>query len=145
MRPGSPTPFPCPRRRFPPLFQRYLRSYYHPLNPAGILRKDAASSVADRLREMQAFFGLEVTGKLDDNTLDVMKKPRCGVPDVGEYNVFPRTLKWSKTNLTYRYSRGCLSLRFVSVENSMKYLIFSTSSKWQDMFGPIFKRWALNI
>lgn len=95
-------PFSFKNRVFWSLFQRYLRSYYHPLNPAGILKKTAASSMVDRLREMQSFFGLEVTGKLDDKTLDIMKKPRCGVPDVGEYNVFPRTLKWSKMNLTYR-------------------------------------------
>lgn len=69
---------------------------------AGILKKSVVTSTVDRLREMQSFFGLEVTGKLDDPTLDIMRKPRCGVPDVGEYSVFPRTLKWSQTNLTYR-------------------------------------------
>lgn len=69
---------------------------------AGILKKSTVTSTVDRLREMQSFFGLDVTGKLDDPTLDIMRKPRCGVPDVGEYNVFPRTLKWSQTNLTYR-------------------------------------------
>lgn len=51
---------------------------------------------------MQSFFGLEVTGSLDDQTMEVMKQPRCGVPDVAEYNVFPRNLKWGKTKLTYR-------------------------------------------
>uniref|UniRef100_A0A8C2LLQ2 Collagenase 3 n=1 Tax=Cricetulus griseus TaxID=10029 RepID=A0A8C2LLQ2_CRIGR len=82
--------------------EHYLKSYYHPVTLAGILKKSAVTSTVDRLREMQSFFGLEVTGILDDPTLDIMKKPRCGVPDVGEYSVFPRTLKWSHTNLTYR-------------------------------------------
>ncbi|MEJ1281074.1 matrix metallopeptidase 12 [Cricetulus griseus] len=83
--------------------EHYLKSYYHPVTLAGILKKSAVTSTVDRLREMQSFFGLEVTGILDDPTLDIMKKPRCGVPDVGEYSVFPRTLKWSHTNLTYRF------------------------------------------
>lgn len=100
-------------RPFWSLFQHYLKSYYYPMNPAGILKKSGAGSAVDRLREMQSFFGLEVTGKLDDDTLDIMKKPRCGVPDVGEYNVFPRTLKWPKTNLTYRWASSYLSVIFV--------------------------------
>uniref|UniRef100_G1Q151 Collagenase 3 n=1 Tax=Myotis lucifugus TaxID=59463 RepID=G1Q151_MYOLU len=100
--------------------ERYLRSYYHPLNPAGILKKTAASSMVDRLREMQSFFGLEVTGKLDDKTLDIMKKPRCGVPDVGEYNVFPRTLKWSKMNLTYRIVNYTPDMTHSEVEKAFK-------------------------
>lgn len=136
--PRLPGALPFSSRCFCSLFQRYLKSYYYPMNPAGILKKAATSSVADRLREMQAFFGLEVTGKLDDSTLDIMKKPRCGVPDVGEYNVFPRTLKWSKTNLTYRYVRGYLALRFATLENSMKCLIFSTGCRGQSIFGPVF-------
>uniref|UniRef100_A0A8B9PI56 Matrix metallopeptidase 13 n=1 Tax=Apteryx owenii TaxID=8824 RepID=A0A8B9PI56_APTOW len=61
----------------------------------------SANTVASKLREMQAFFGLKVTGKLDEETYELMQQPRCGVPDVGEYNFFPRKLKWSKTNLTY--------------------------------------------
>ncbi|XP_052045708.1 collagenase 3 [Apodemus sylvaticus] len=82
--------------------EHYLKSYYHPVTLAGILKKSTVTSTVDRLREMQSFFGLEVTGKLDDPTLDIMRKPRCGVPDVAEYNVFPGSLKWSQTNLTYR-------------------------------------------
>ncbi|XP_012514563.1 PREDICTED: collagenase 3 [Propithecus coquereli] len=100
--------------------ERYLKSYYHPPNLAGILRKTSASSMVDRLREMQSFFGLEVTGKLDDNTLDIMKKPRCGVPDVGEYNVFPRTLKWTQTNLTYRIVNYTPDMTHSEVEKAFK-------------------------
>lgn len=44
----------------------------------------------------------KVTGNLDDNTLELMKSARCGVPDVGEYNHFPRQLKWPNNNLTFR-------------------------------------------
>lgn len=45
---------------------------------------------------------LKVTGNLDDNTLDLMKQARCGVPDVAEYNHFPRDLKWQNNNITFR-------------------------------------------
>lgn len=55
-----------------------------------------------KLAEMQSFFGLTVTGTLDSNTLEVMKKPRCGVVDVGAYSTFGGDLKWQTTQLTYR-------------------------------------------
>lgn len=46
----------------------------------------------------------KVTGSLDEETVEVMKKARCGVPDVNSYSHFPQKLKWNTNNLTFRYS-----------------------------------------
>uniref|UniRef100_A0A8D0NI19 72 kDa type IV collagenase n=2 Tax=Sus scrofa TaxID=9823 RepID=A0A8D0NI19_PIG len=51
---------------------------------------------------MQKFFGLPQTGELDQSTIETMRKPRCGNPDVANYNFFPRKPKWDKTQITYR-------------------------------------------
>ncbi|XP_063058297.1 collagenase 3-like [Engraulis encrasicolus] len=51
---------------------------------------------------MQQFFGLHVTGKLDSETLAVMKQPRCGVPDVAAYSTFGESYKWENNQVTYR-------------------------------------------
>ncbi|KAE8607947.1 hypothetical protein XENTR_v10011337 [Xenopus tropicalis] len=56
----------------------------------------------DALKKMQKFFGLTETGEFDQNTIETMKKPRCGNPDVANYNFFPRKPKWDKNQLTYR-------------------------------------------
>ncbi|XP_001509903.1 collagenase 3-like [Ornithorhynchus anatinus] len=102
------------------LAESYLKTHYNLLsNPAGILKK-RASTAASKLREMQAFFGLEVTGKLNEETLDVMKQPRCGVPDVGEYNFFPRKLKWPHFNLTYRIMNYTADLTQAEVDKAIK-------------------------
>ena len=66
-----------------------------------ILRKTGQQKL--KLREMQRFFGLRVTGKLNSETLEVMKKPRCGVPDVAAYSTFGKGYQWSTNKLTYRY------------------------------------------
>uniref|UniRef100_G1QKN0 72 kDa type IV collagenase n=1 Tax=Nomascus leucogenys TaxID=61853 RepID=G1QKN0_NOMLE len=47
----------------------------------------------DTLKKMQKFFGLPQTGDLDQNTIETMRKPRCGNPDVP---------KWDKNQITYR-------------------------------------------
>nr|XP_020655704.1 72 kDa type IV collagenase [Pogona vitticeps] len=56
----------------------------------------------DTLKKMQKFFALPETGELDQNTIETMKKPRCGNPDVANYNFFPRKPKWEKNLVTYR-------------------------------------------
>lgn len=81
--------------------QAYLNQFYSLEIEGSHLAQSRNRSLLDgKIREMQAFFGLTVTGKLDSNTLEIMKTPRCGVPDVGQYGY---TLPgWKKYNLTYR-------------------------------------------
>ncbi|XP_063003578.1 matrix metalloproteinase-9 [Elgaria multicarinata webbii] len=54
------------------------------------------------LRLMQKRLGLPETGELDASTMDAIRTPRCGVPDVGFFQTFQDDLKWDHTDLTYR-------------------------------------------
>lgn len=87
-------------------FKQYLNKYY------GCPKDNCNLFVLkDTLKKMQKFFGLPETGDLDQNTIETMKKPRCGNPDVANYNFFPRKPKWEKNHITYRY---CLMTRGVA-------------------------------
>lgn len=48
---------------------------------------------------MQRFFGLPPSGELNQETLLVMKRPRCGLSDVER---FGETIRWKKHTLSYR-------------------------------------------
>lgn len=65
--------------------------------------RSALDSFDGTLRKMQEFYGLEVTGQLDSNTVEVMSRPRCGFTDVTRYGLFDGQPKWDKTEITYRY------------------------------------------
>ncbi|XP_051566841.1 72 kDa type IV collagenase-like [Myxocyprinus asiaticus] len=56
----------------------------------------------DTLKKMQKFFALPETGEIDQKTVEIMKKPRCGVPDVANYNFFHRKPLWGQKNISYR-------------------------------------------
>uniref|UniRef100_A0A674IST5 Collagenase 3 n=1 Tax=Terrapene triunguis TaxID=2587831 RepID=A0A674IST5_9SAUR len=65
-----------------------VSSSSNPLSSSFILflfyKKRSIDSLACQLQHMQSFFGQEINGWLDSETLDLMKQPRCGVPDVAE-------------------------------------------------------------
>uniref|UniRef100_A0A8C3TXQ0 Peptidase metallopeptidase domain-containing protein n=1 Tax=Catharus ustulatus TaxID=91951 RepID=A0A8C3TXQ0_CATUS len=67
-----------------------------------VFRAKDLNHMADKIREMQSFFGLEVTGELNQKTLDMMKQPRCGIPDIRSYSAFPHSPTWKKEDVTYR-------------------------------------------
>ncbi|XP_072515763.1 collagenase 3-like [Salminus brasiliensis] len=84
------------------LVQSYLKKFYNLTEQTGTPSKGRSSAMSQKIAEMQKFFGLEVTGTVDKETLKVMKKPRCGVPEVARYTTFGEGVKWPKNQLTYR-------------------------------------------
>ncbi|KAG5836800.1 hypothetical protein ANANG_G00232450 [Anguilla anguilla] len=82
----------------------YLQHYYDLRVAPQRRSKRSDSALASKVRDMQSFFGLNATGRLDSETLEVMRSPRCGVPDVHEY-VSNQGSKWTKSTISYRVVR----------------------------------------
>lgn len=84
--------------------QGYLRRFYNLQQKEGSEpRRQARSTLVmeEKVREMQRFFGLKETGRLNRRTLRVMREPRCGVPDVDNYSFYPNKPKWKNGTITY--------------------------------------------
>ncbi|KAM8741714.1 LOW QUALITY PROTEIN: collagenase 3-like [Acanthopagrus schlegelii] len=84
--------------------ESYLKKFFNLTEETGSTIRRGISPVTKKLSEMQRFFGLQITGMLDADTLEMMKKPRCGVPDskIARFSTFGNGLKWEKNSLTYR-------------------------------------------
>ncbi|XP_030055224.1 collagenase 3-like [Microcaecilia unicolor] len=117
--------------------ERYLNTIYSPeSSPAGMFQRRGKVSMESKIKQMQDFFGLEVTGKLDDDTINIMKKPRCGVPDVAQYNLFPRKLKWPMNNVTYRILNYTPDLTHSEVDQAIRKAL----KVWSDVTPLNFTR-----
>uniref|UniRef100_A0A671KRG8 interstitial collagenase n=1 Tax=Sinocyclocheilus anshuiensis TaxID=1608454 RepID=A0A671KRG8_9TELE len=101
-------------------FQNYLNQLYGLPKQTTSDAEKRSSAMSLRLKEMQQFFRLKVTGRLDEETLDVMKKPRCGVPDVAAYSTFQGDYKWKKHDLTYRIENYTPDMSVAEVDDSIK-------------------------
>lgn len=81
--------------------QSYLKKfgYMQTLHRSGF---ESMASTTKALKKMQKQLGLNETGELDKVTVEAMKRPRCGVPDVANYKTFDGDLKWDHQDVTYR-------------------------------------------
>ncbi|XP_062872526.1 collagenase 3 [Trichomycterus rosablanca] len=117
------------------LAEQYLRRFYG--MQAGLLGTAKSSDTLNtKIRQMQSFLGLNVTGNLDDNTLNIMKKARCGVPDVAEYNHFPRDIKWQNNLVTFRITNYTPDLKKEDVDRA----VHNALMVWSDVTPLKFKR-----
>uniref|UniRef100_A0A8C7X2Q9 Matrix metalloproteinase-14 n=1 Tax=Oryzias sinensis TaxID=183150 RepID=A0A8C7X2Q9_9TELE len=89
----------------------WLRMYgYLPQASRQMSTMRSAQILSDAVSDMQRFYGLQVTGQMDPQTISAMQRPRCGVPDKfgGEIKTNVRRKryaltghKWTKSHLTY--------------------------------------------
>ncbi|XP_076969248.1 neutrophil collagenase [Tamandua tetradactyla] len=109
-----------PEERNAKIVQNYLEKFYQlPKTQYLSERKKSTSMIVEKLKEMQQFFGLNVTGKPNAETLEMMEKPRCGVPDQDNYMMTPGNPKWSKTDLSYRIRNYPSQLSEADVESAI--------------------------
>ncbi|KAM8975888.1 matrix metalloproteinase-20-like [Pelodytes ibericus] len=94
------------------LAEDYLNKFYPSTS--------GAMALDDRVKEMQKFFGMKVTGRLNSETMNMMKTPRCGMPDVAAFTLFPGTPKWQKTALTYRILNYTPDLSVPAVNDAIR-------------------------
>ncbi|ELK16518.1 Stromelysin-2 [Pteropus alecto] len=119
------------------LLQHYLENYYNLAKDVKqFVRRKDSGPVVKKIQEMQKFLGLEVTGKLDSETLEVMRMPRCGVPDVGDFSTFPGMPKWRKTRLTYRIVNYTLDLPRDAVDSAIEKAL----KVWEEVTPLTFSR-----
>ncbi|XP_004689106.1 PREDICTED: neutrophil collagenase [Condylura cristata] len=118
--------------------QRYLENFYQlPKDRFQLEKKKSSSMIVEKLKEMQQFFGLKVTGKPDEETLEMMEKPRCGVPDSGDFMLTQGHPKWKHTNLTYRISNYTPQLSKADVEKAIEKAFQAWSGATQLTFTKI--------
>lgn len=108
------------------LAESYLKKfgYMQTLHRSGF---ESMASTTKALKKMQKQLGLNETGELDKATVDAMKRPRCGVPDVANYKTFDGDLKWDHQDVTYRV---------------LNYSPDMASSLIDDAFARAFKVWS---
>ncbi|XP_054482527.1 collagenase 3a isoform X2 [Anoplopoma fimbria] len=102
--------------------ESYLKKFYNLTEETGPTVRRGISPVTKKLSEMQRFFGLQITGTLDADTMAMMKKPRCGVPDgnIGHFSTFAGSLKWGKNSLTYRIENYTPDMSVPEVDDSIE-------------------------
>ncbi|XP_047464028.1 collagenase 3-like [Mugil cephalus] len=100
----------------------YLKKFFNLTEESGPAVRRGISQVTKKLSEMQRFFGLQITGTLDADTLAMMKKPRCGVPDVNiaQFSTFGNNFKWEKNDLTYRIENYTPDMSQAEVDDSIE-------------------------
>ncbi|XP_068935770.1 stromelysin-1-like [Petaurus breviceps papuanus] len=117
--------------------QKYLEDFYNlEKNAKKFVRRKDSSPVVAKIQEMQRFLGLQVTGNLDDDTMEMMKKPRCGFPDVSSFGFFPYMPKWRKNEVTYRIVNYTTDMKQSDIDTAVERAL----KVWSDVTPLTFTR-----
>ncbi|MFZ0370625.1 MAG: matrixin family metalloprotease [Halobacillus sp.] len=114
--------------------KKYLKKfgYYH---SCPCLEEAFCKHLDKSVKDYQLYFGLSITGNLDEPTITQMQKPRCGLPDllpgedvrekVNDYSLSGG--RWENTNIRYFFQNGTSDI--------------SGTTEW-DIMRQAMDRWA---
>uniref|UniRef100_A0A8C1IDJ4 Uncharacterized protein n=1 Tax=Cyprinus carpio TaxID=7962 RepID=A0A8C1IDJ4_CYPCA len=80
-------------------------------------------------KEMQMFFGLNVTGTLDKVTLEVMKKSHGGVPDVVEFLMFGKNNNQMAEHTSHLQVSKVTPMKFTRIYSGTADIMISFATK----------------
>ncbi|KAF7250821.1 Neutrophil collagenase [Varanus komodoensis] len=101
--------------------KKYLNNFYSQESEiGGSFFMDDNVSLTEKLKKMQIFFGLNVTGQADTETVEVMMKPRCGVPDLDSFTLTEGEPKWDKNEITYRIMSRTTDMHSSQVDKAIQ-------------------------
>ncbi len=119
--------------------QRFLARFgYLQPNPSRATEpavREFDNATAAALAHYQRFYKLRETGTLTRATVDLMAKPRCGMPDVnppGVRGYVAQGSKWSTTSLNYAFANWCADLTILETETAI-----ATGLGWWAAHSPL--------
>ncbi|XP_069509808.1 matrix metalloproteinase-19 [Ambystoma mexicanum] len=117
---------------------RYLLQFGYLQKPLESLSYEFQSAdIEEALRSFQAASGLAVTGLVDEETLEQMRQPRCGMDDPFNQKTFKylHLGRWRKKNLTYRIHNYTPDM----TTSSARIAIQSAFKYWSDVTPLTFR------
>ncbi|XP_044524942.1 matrilysin [Gracilinanus agilis] len=110
--------------------EEYLNKYY------AYFPEPHENNMEDKIKKLQKFFGISETGVLNPETMEIIQKPRCGVPDIENFQLYPNTPKWPSNVVTYRI----LSYTSDMPRYKVDQLVEKAFAQWSEVSPLIFKR-----
>uniref|UniRef100_A0A1D1YHI4 Metalloendoproteinase 1 n=1 Tax=Anthurium amnicola TaxID=1678845 RepID=A0A1D1YHI4_9ARAE len=121
----------------------YLHDFgYLPGTPGSNFTEDFDRELGSALVAYQNFFNLNVTGRLDAATLDLIAMPRCGVPDVAVNGTTTTSSRYyARRRSLYSYFPGLP--RWPPYKRHLRYAFVSAANaQVRAVFARAFGRWA---
>ncbi|XP_048454387.1 matrix metalloproteinase-20-like [Rhincodon typus] len=98
--------------------QKYIKQFYT-FGRGSKSLIESKDSLSRKIKELQKFYGLQETGELNQETIEIMKAPRCGFPDLAHYQLYPGRPRWMKPFVTYNIVNYLPQLSYIEIEDAV--------------------------
>ncbi|XP_072434329.1 matrix metalloproteinase-20-like [Chiloscyllium punctatum] len=98
--------------------QKYIKQFYTIGDDSENLI-ESKDFLSGKIKELQQFYGLQETGELNRETIEIMQAPRCGFPDLAHYQLYPGRPRWRKPFVTYDIVNYPPQLSYIEVEDAI--------------------------